>query len=772
MDKAKSMLLQALNLAEQYDNPRGISAACFKLGIIYMWRTDLDKSLEYNKRALKEAKRAGNCALIVGSTKNLGNVYKMRNENDEAIRWLSEALRISEGCPDKTMMTWTLRDLGQICAHQGKYDEALKHFQRGLGFSKEIRRPEIEGYILQEIGNVYTTVGRYPDAIQYLEQALLTGEQAKKPRVQQESLSSLGAVYLAWGKYQQAVDYFQKVFDRARKYGEKKAETEALLNQGEVYLKWGRYAEALKCLEKALKTALDTRIAGQEARILTQKGILFRSRGHDNYALQYFEQALSKFNEMDNPRGTANVLSNIGLVCQMLGQYDDALANFNRTLEISQQIGLPVGPPVFNIANLYLDLGQIEKAESVIRLSENYAVLGRLSLVKADYPAAKRYYDNLLISAQENRHADNLFVACTGLGASCEGMDDLSTAAEFYRKAVDHTEELRSSIDPSERETFFDVRIAGFSRIVPYEGLARVLTKMDKPVEAFKESEYTRARIFAETISKRGERTGFDIPGDILEKDSALTNELAALSKNLQKAYEKRDSEAVVSLEPQVREAKKDLAAHVGLLREKYPLFAATKYPQPMDLVQTALNDGEWVIAYHVTDPSLIIYLTKGKNIVKAVIKPTPRTEIDRLVREFRGPLEMKTDDDVVDKLKSFDFSSGRKLSHLLLDDVIPFLPKNGAVHIVPDDSLGLLPFEMLPIADGGKIVVKDDLPCVVGAEFFGDRNLISYHQSITALTLSRVTPSKKMGPVSFWCSPIPFSRPRIHATNKPRRPV
>ena len=68
-------------------------------------------------------------------------------------------------------------------------------------------------------------------------------------------------------------------------------------------------------------------------------------------------------------------------------------------------------------------------------------------------------------------------------------------------------------------------------------------------------------------------------------------------------------------------------------------------------------------LAYHVTDPGLIIYLTKGKELVKAVIKPSPRTEIDRLVRAFREPLEMKTGDEVIDKLKSFDFSTGRKLS-------------------------------------------------------------------------------------------------------------
>ena len=164
---------------------------------------------------------------------------------------------------------------------------------------------------------------------------------------------------------------------------------------------------------------------------------------------------------------------------------------------------------------------------------------------------------------------------------SYEGMGDNPQAVEYYRKAVAHTEDLRSSLNPTERETFFDVRIGGFYRTAPYEGLARVLAKMNRPVEAFKESEYTRARIFAESISKRSEYAGLDVPKDIRDKDSQLTDELAALTKNLQKAYEKQNKEQIAVLEPQVKEAKQKLSAHVDMLRKQYPLFAATRYPSP-----------------------------------------------------------------------------------------------------------------------------------------------------------------------------------------------
>ncbi len=174
------------------------------------------------------------------------------------------------------------------------------------------------------------------------------------------------------------------------------------------------------------------------------------------------------------------------------------------------------------------------------------------------------------------------------------------------------------------------------------------------------------------------------------------------------------------------------------MLRDKYPLFAATKYPQPMDLSQTAIKDDEWVISYDVTDAGLLIYLTKGKSLVNAWLKPVPRKEIDDLARKFREPFETSEGQTLSDQLKKFDLASGKKLADILLSDVLPLLPKDAPVIIIPSGSLGIVPFEMLVLNEGGKVSTDKRIPYITGAEFFGDRNPISYYQSITALTLAR----------------------------------
>ena len=143
-------------------------------------------------------------------------------------------------------------------------------------------------------------------------------------------------------------------------------------------------------------------------------------------------------------------------------------------------------------------------------------------------------------------------------------------------------------------------------------------------------------------------------------------------------------------------------------------------------------------MSYHVTDSGIIIYLTRGKNLVKALFKPAERKEVDALVRKFREPMEITEGGIIKKQLAKFDFASGKKLSDLLLSDVLPDLPKDAPLIIIPDGSLGVVPFEMLVLNDAGKIVTNNNKMQTSGAEFFGDRNPISYYQSITALTLAR----------------------------------
>jgi CHAT domain-containing protein len=81
---------------------------------------------------------------------------------------------------------------------------------------------------------------------------------------------------------------------------------------------------------------------------------------------------------------------------------------------------------------------------------------------------------------------------------------------------------------------------------------------------------------------------------------------------------------------------------------------------------------------------------------------------------------------------------AGKKLSDLLLSDVLEILPLQAHLIIIPHDLLGMLPFDALVLNDKGSVKTDKALPYISGADFFGDRNPTSYYESITTLALAK----------------------------------
>ncbi len=125
-----------------------------------------------------------------------------------------------------------------------------------------------------------------------------------------------------------------------------------------------------------------------------------------------------------------------------------------------------------------------------------------------------------------------------------------------------------------------------------------MLLKMNKPAESLEISEHIKARSFADTFSRRPEALSHDLPQYLLIRDRSLNEELAAALKELQNARIQGDRTAAEKLAPRASETRSILEAHIDDLRARYPLFAATKYPQSMNPERMALKESEWIVSY------------------------------------------------------------------------------------------------------------------------------------------------------------------------------
>jgi len=743
-DKSADFYEKSLAISSKTGDQQMMGRTLNNLGEIHRLKGQYGMAVEAYEKSMAISGKIGDRQMVGRTLNNLGIVYQGRGQYDKAIDSYEKSIAISRAISDRQMVGRTVNNLGEVYRLKGQYDMAVEAYEKAMAISREIVDPEATGNSLNNLGLVYKSWGQYDKAVDSYTKSLEVARTIKNRRGIGRTLNNVGLVYADWGQYDKAIEYYQKSLSISEEIGDREMVGKTLNNLGLVYKDWGQYDKAVEFYEKSQEVAHEVGDRQGEGRLLNNMGLVYADWGQYDKAIEYYQKSLSISREIGDRQMVGKTLNNLGLVHAHRGEHEAAINNYQQGLAIYEELKVPTRWPKNLVANLYLDKGDLARAEPLVREAGYWSTFGRFFLLSSNYEKSKEYYEKLQTHSEKNRNADNLFTAYTGLGLAYEGMGKDEDALKCYRNAVQLTEELRSTLTPAQREKFFDVRINGFYRTAPYEGLARVLMKMEKPEDAFTGSEYTRARLFAEALSRLSAESGSDIPADVLKEDKDLNDKLAALKKTRQNAYEKSDKLLIESLEPQIVDVEKKFHAHVDMLREKYPLFAATRYPQPMALTQTALNDDEWVLSYDVTDPGLIVYLTKGKSLVKAHFKKIPRKQIDDLVRSFRNPLELKPDDSIPKKLEQFDFAAGKKLTDILLGDILPQIPENTPLIVVPDDSLGVLPFEMLVLNAGGWVKSDRRIPYTSGSRFFGDRNPISYYQSVTALTLARTFAKKR----------------------------
>jgi tetratricopeptide (TPR) repeat protein len=738
-DRALEILKRSLKNARGAGMTSTEAGATNLLGRAYKGMGQYDKAEELFKTSLDLAVKSNDLGRQGQALVSLGEMDALKGNPSEALEKYQRAAELSENAGDTQGIGIALQGSGKTYLSLGQYDKATENFQKAAEISERSGSVRDRARAHEQLGRVYQSSGRNSQAIEHLRKGIEQAEKAGDLKQVTEDLYTLGLLHLNRGQYNKAAEAFQQGLEKAKKTKNIRLEGESLRGLGRIYNILGNYPKALENLQGSVEIARKSGKKKEEAESLTFLGQSFFKWGKHGQATELFEQALNTAKRAGDKKGESEALIQLGLLYQSIGEQQKALETLSRARDISKGNAATSKKIDDLIANLYLDLGDLQKAEPLITKSGSEQSKGRLSLLKKDYSKAVSRYEKLAQDAEKSGNVDDFFTAYTGRGLAQEGLGDFESAAKSFRKAVESVEETRSTLSVPERSEFFNVRIGGFMRTAPYEGIARVSVKMNKPVDALRESELVKARGFSEAISRRVEGVFQDIPEEIMEKDLEVNEHLAALLKRRQIAYEKGEKQVIRTLEPQIEKAKADLEANIEKLRSEYPLFAATKYPSAMDLSKTALRPDEWTLVYNVTDDGVLIYLTHGQELIKGLFKVMPRQELEKLVRKFMTPLKVVAgQDDLVEKLKAFDFESSKKLADLLTGDVLPVVPEGVTIVLSPDGCLGSLPFEMLTLNGEGRVEEGAGLPQITRAKFFGDRNPVVYCQSITALTLTR----------------------------------
>ena len=657
-------------------------------------------------------------------------VYNKLGQYTKALDSFETSLAICKKTGNERGESRTLGNIGLIYNNLGQYTKALDYYEQAL--AKKIGDVKHEGGTLTAIGLVYNNLGQYTKALDYYEKSLTIRKKIGDVNGEGTTLGLIGLVYNNLGQYTKALDYYEQALAIEEKIGDVNGEGTTLGFIGLIYNNLGQYTKALDYYEQALAIGKKIGDVKREGTTLGLIGLVYNNLGQYTKALDYYEKSLTIRKKIGDVNGEGTTLWSIGHTYGQMGKYDEALKAANESLLIQEKIGVPVRGIKNSIANNYLDAGNTAKAEPLINETKFDATLGRLALIKTDYPSAQKYYESDRKWAEKTGNTVALFRSYTGLGKAYEGMEDYPKAEEYYDKAMKLVEEIRSGLLPSERKNFFEVKVGGFARSDPARGLTRVKMKLNRADGSIDSSEITRARAFSDHLSEISATGSKDASKQTLEKEQSLVNRLAALKKDLAKTDKEKQSSKYEILTQNVKDAQTDLNAFIETLWKQNPAYAAVKYPRPVTLKDSALKPEECAVIFDVSGEGVGVKLIRNKRIAETFFKEWDQKDLENDVKKFREPFEKR-------RFKEFDPEQAQGLYRKLLLQMLADVPKGTPLIIIPDGILALLPFEALVTggqATWNKGEIGVDYP--EGLTFLGDEHPISYYQSITALTLAR----------------------------------
>lgn len=171
-DSAEVYANKYYQYAIRTSNPKNESIGLNYKGIVFDYRGDVPKALEYYNQALEIRKLMGDDRLIANSLSNIGALYYHAGDYTNASDYYFDALEIREVIQDSSGLSQSYNNIGILLKNQGEIERALDYYLRSAELKKEIGREHSAMFTMMNIGSLYIQLKEYESAISISEDAL------------------------------------------------------------------------------------------------------------------------------------------------------------------------------------------------------------------------------------------------------------------------------------------------------------------------------------------------------------------------------------------------------------------------------------------------------------------------------------------------------------------------------------------------------------------------------------------------------------------------
>ncbi|HET9744319.1 MAG TPA: adenylate/guanylate cyclase domain-containing protein [Chitinophagaceae bacterium] len=257
-DSTISIALQAVELADKIDFPKGKALALKNVGLGYYYQGKYVETLDYWTRSLSIFETLNDEAGIANQLSNIGAVYNDRGDDVKALDYGLRALSLAEKLKDTLRLLSASNLVANI--YNGKpqtKDKALTYLLKTLPLCEKTGNTEALGIISGNIGDIYYEKGNYSQAVEYYDKAIaVLGNHPMVPF----DYNGIGKVYAKQGNFDQALKYHNQALSMAEKFDVKLRVIESLQGIADVYQKKENFKTAMAYYGRAEKLAEESKL--------------------------------------------------------------------------------------------------------------------------------------------------------------------------------------------------------------------------------------------------------------------------------------------------------------------------------------------------------------------------------------------------------------------------------------------------------------------------------------------------------------------------------
>lgn len=567
--------------------------------------------------------------------------------------------------------------------------------------------------------------GRLSEALEIAQKGVRVARESADKKVLEQALNNLASINGGLGRLEESLGSFYELLDLAHEINDSTMQYVTLLNIGEAYVRADDPDKAELPLQESLRRARELKPnlhASNPSKKATEMallnlGAMEMARQHYRAALDYYEQV-----NVSKPESALWVIAALqGMVTtyERLDEPKKAIQFIDQAIPIAEKAA-----------------SGAEYRNLLSALGVNQEKLGNLDAALANENQA------LALMHESGGDPDLEWQVESRIAHIERARGNNDAALEHYRKSICGIELLRSVALNTEEGR---AGVVERSRLT-YTETADLLVDLHRENEALEMAERGRARAFLDMLAETRVGVTDELTPDQRKQENSILSRISSTQKKMWNQNVSPDERK--QNERDLTAAESDLEKLHLQIRESNPHYASLQYPEPIHIeaIQSKLLDDQSALIEYLLGEKRSLVWVVTKNKVTTSILPG-RKDIEERAAAYRKRLSERVSALTLEQSLRTINTLGGKLYNSLFKPIEKNLRTSKNLIIVPDGTLGYLPFEALVTgSDHGRNT------------YLAERFAMVYGPSASAL----VTVGQMNGPVEPGKALLAFGDPVI----------